>query len=78
MNLIGDLPGYGMVLFDPKAIANILSLKIVQSRYHAVYNSKEGKGFIVTKSNGDKLNLINPKLGCIIGHIKRESMPIKW
>ena len=29
-NLIGDLPGYGAVWFDPEVIANILSLKVVQ------------------------------------------------
>ena len=26
-NLIGDLPGYGTMWYDPKAIANILSLR---------------------------------------------------
>ena len=40
-NLIGDLPGYGPVWFDPRAIANVLSLKLVKEKYHIQYNSKE-------------------------------------
>ena len=38
-NLIGDLPGYGTVWYDPKAIANILSLQRVWDRYHISYDS---------------------------------------
>ena len=33
-NLIGDLPRYGTVWYDPNAIANILSLQQVRYRYH--------------------------------------------
>ena len=47
-NLIGDLPGYGTVWYDPNAIANILSLRRVWDRYHISYNSSLQK-FIVTK-----------------------------
>ena len=50
-NLIGDLPGYGTVWYDPKAIANILSLWRVQDRYHISYNSSHRK-FVVTKPSG--------------------------
>ena len=32
-NLVGDLPGYGPVWFDPRAIANVLSLKQVKEKY---------------------------------------------
>ena len=33
-NLVADLPGYGTVWYDPKAIANILSLQQVRNHYH--------------------------------------------
>ena len=47
-NLIGDLPGYGTVWYDPNAIANILSLQQVWDRYHISYDSSLQK-FVVTK-----------------------------
>ena len=50
-NLIGDLPGYGTVWYDPDAIANILSLRRVRDRYHVLYDSSMRK-FIVTKPCG--------------------------
>ena len=50
-NLIGDLPGYGTVWYDPKAIANILSLQRVRDHYHITYDSAHRK-FIVTKPSG--------------------------
>ena len=50
-NLIGDLPGYGTVWYDPKAIANILSLRQVRDRYHISYDSSHRR-FIVTKPSG--------------------------
>ena len=50
-NLIGDLPGYGTIWYDPKAIANILSLRRVQDHYHITYDSAHRK-FINTKLSG--------------------------
>ena len=50
-NLISDLPGYGTVWYDPKAIANILSLWRVRDRYHISYDSSHRK-FVVTKPSG--------------------------
>ena len=50
-NLVGDLPGYGTVWYDPKAIANILSLRQVRDHYHITYDSSHRK-FIVTKPSG--------------------------
>ena len=31
-DLLGDLPGYGTVWFDPQAIANVLSLQLVKKK----------------------------------------------
>ena len=60
--MIGDLPGYGTVWYDPNSIANILSLRRVASKYHVVYDSQGGSpnpddpdgggSFVVTKPDG--------------------------
>ena len=55
-NLVGDLPGYGPVWFDSRAIANVLSLKLVKDRYHVKYNSNGKEGFVVTKPNGEQFS----------------------
>ena len=52
-SLIGDLPGYGPVWFDPRAIANVLSLKLVKEKYRIEYNSNGDDGFVVTKPTGE-------------------------
>ena len=62
-NLVGDLPGYGPVWFDPRAIANVLSLKLVKEKYHIEYNSEKDDGFVVTKPGGERFNFIQSGLG---------------
>ena len=62
-NLVGDLPGYGPVWFDPRAIANVLSLKLVKEKHHIEYNSEKGDGFVVTKPTGEKFNFIQSGSG---------------
>ena len=52
-SLVGDLPGYGPVWFDPRAIANVLSLKLVKEKYRIQYNSNGDDGFVVTKPTGE-------------------------
>ena len=52
-NYVGDLPGYGTMWYDPKAIANILSLRQVRDRYHITYDSAYQQ-FIVTKQCGKR------------------------
>jgi hypothetical protein len=41
--MVGDVPGYGTVWYDPRSIANILSLSRVKQNYHVQYNSSDGK-----------------------------------
>jgi hypothetical protein len=50
--LVGDLPGYGTVWYDPKAIAKILSLNNVKSKYQVLYNSIGNGSFCVKKPDG--------------------------
>jgi hypothetical protein len=49
--LVGDLPGYGTVWYDPTAIANILSVKKFKNKYHVSYSSNGDGVFFVTKPN---------------------------
>ena len=51
-NQKGYLPGYGVVWYDPKAIANILSLSNVSLRYRVKYDSEDGNRFVVTLKSG--------------------------
>jgi hypothetical protein len=51
-NQQGELPGYGVVWYHPKGIANILSLARVKDRYPVTFNSRKGNEFIVHKTNG--------------------------
>ena len=47
VNMIGDLNGYGTIWFDPKGIANILSLHRVIDRHHVQFDSRSDNNFIV-------------------------------
>jgi hypothetical protein len=55
--MVGDLPGYGTVWYNPKSITNILSLKRVAEKYHVAFDSKGGGSFIVTKPDGTVFEL---------------------
>ena len=57
------MPGYGPVWFDSRAIANVLSLKLVKEKYHIQYNSDEKDGFVVTKPNGERFKFIQSSSG---------------
>ena len=61
-NLIGHLPGYGTVWYDPKAIANILSLRQVRKQYHIAYDSTNRK-FVVTKPSGKQFAFLESEGG---------------
>ena len=50
-HFVGDLPGYSTVWYDPKAIANISSLRRVHDRYHITYDSAYQQ-FVVTMPCG--------------------------
>ena len=62
-NLVGDLPGYRPIWFDSRAIANVLSLKLMKERYHVEYDSNEKEGFVVTKPNGEQFKFIQSPSG---------------
>jgi hypothetical protein len=54
-NLVGDLPGYGQVWYNPNGTANILSLSRVKERgFHVTFDSKNDNEFHVHKTNGTK------------------------
>ena len=45
MDYINNLNRYGRVWYDPKAIANILSLSRATRKYRVVFNSEAGNFF---------------------------------
>ena len=47
MNMVGELPGYGKVRFQPTGIYNNLSLLQVKDKYKVVYERKNSHGFCV-------------------------------
>jgi hypothetical protein len=50
--MIGILPGYGTIWYNPKGIANILlSLSVVQKQYQVTYDRGERSQFIMHKDN---------------------------
>ena len=61
--LIRDLPGYGPVWFNPRAIANVLSLKLVKDKYKIEYNSNGDERFVVTKPTGERFQFIESASG---------------
>ena len=55
-NKIGDLPGYSdTVWYNPKGIANILSLGLVQKNHPVTYNSQDGNEFFHSQPTAAKL-----------------------
>ena len=54
-NQIGEVPGIGLVYFNPKSLANIVSLSQIDTKYRVTYNSAVAKAFTVHgTSTGDK------------------------
>ena len=55
-NKIGDLPGYSdPVWYNPKGIANIQSLGLLQRNHPATYNSRDGNEFVIHIHRGQHL-----------------------
>ena len=50
--MVGDLKGYGTVLYYTDGITNILSLFHVSNKLHVQYNSRVDYNFVVWKDNG--------------------------
>jgi hypothetical protein len=75
--MVGDLPGYGTVWYDPRSIATILSLSRVKQKYHVQYNSSDGK-FVVTKPNGTVFHFVESPTGLFYldtgTHVNRHSV----
>ena len=50
-----DLPGYGTVWFDERAITNILSLANVKNKRKIVFNSDTNDEFVILDDEGKKM-----------------------
>jgi len=51
-NLIGDLPGNGIIWYRKNSIANILSFANVINKNKVIYDSSKGNQFMVHKPDG--------------------------
>jgi hypothetical protein len=51
-NMVGDLPEYGEVWYNPNGIANILSLARVKEKHCVAFDSAGGNKFVVHKTDG--------------------------
>ena len=51
--MIGDLPGYRTMWYDPGSIANILSLDRVRNKFCVTFDSGIENEFVVTKPDGN-------------------------
>ena len=51
-NMVGDLKGFGEVWYNPKGIANILSMAVVEKSFRVTYDSGNDMGFTVEKKDG--------------------------
>ena len=60
-NEIGEVPGIGLVYYNPKSLANILSLSQIDSKYRVTYHSKAEKAFLVHGTNTGVKNSIEAK-----------------
>ena len=57
-NKIGDLPGYSdPVWYNPKVIANILPLGLVQKNHPVTYNSQDGNEFFIHSPQRPTFNM---------------------
>eukprot|EP00934_Nitzschia_sp_Nitz4_P002894 Nitzschia sp. Nitz4//scaffold489_size5144//2753//5083//NITZ4_009231-RA/size5144-processed-gene-0.2-mRNA-1//1//CDS//3329552900//2884//frame0 len=63
INRVGELPGYGTVWYDPEAIANILSLRNVKTKYSVQFDSNQEGSFIVTKPDGETFHFTESQNG---------------
>ena len=60
----GDVPGFTTVMFSEQAIANLLSLNELCSKYHVTFDNKIENAFNV-KLDGDCSTM---KMGCMFTH----------
>jgi hypothetical protein len=62
-NMVSELNGYGTVWYNPKEIANILSLSQVEKKHRVTYDSAASKAFVVHKSDGSERRFEQAKSG---------------
>ena len=63
VNSVGNLPGYGTVWYEPKGIANILSMSRATKKFRVVFDSKGGNVFrMVLPDREVRFQLIHNRL----------------
>jgi len=72
INKKGDLKGYGTVWYYPEGIAKILSLHNVQKKHNVTYDSMQGKGFVVNKTDFTNHVFMPSNKGLFYSDVKSE------
>ena len=62
-NMVGELNRYGTTWYNPKGIANLLSLSQVEKKHRVTYDSAASKAFVVHKSDGSERQFEQAKSG---------------
>jgi N-acetylmuramoyl-L-alanine amidase len=62
-NMVGDLPGYGEVWYNPNGIANILSLARVKEKHQVTFDSAGGNKFVVHKTGSTTTCFLESRRG---------------
>jgi hypothetical protein len=62
-NMVNELNGYGTMWYNPKEIANILSLSQDEKKHRVTYDSAALKAFVVQKCDGSERRLEQAKSG---------------
>lgn len=63
INLVGDFAGVGTVYYNPKCIANILSMSKITEQFDVTFDSKNGNEFIVSNDEGTHMEFNQSKNG---------------
>jgi hypothetical protein len=61
--MVGELNGYGTMWYNPKGVANILSLSQVEKKHRVTYDSAASKAFVVHNSDVRKRGFEQAKSG---------------
>ncbi len=69
-HMIGDLPGFGPVWYNPVSLANILSLAAVRKICRVTMDSWKEAAMIVHKHNGDEMKFIESSSGLYYHDVK--------
>ena len=76
IDTVADFPGFGMVWFHMKCIANCLSLALVSDRYRVTLDTAEEQAFVVHKANGETRKFHRAKCDLYVCDLREQNKHI--